>query len=182
MPAALRRLADERRGHAGSSIAERLALQAGPVSLTTSKLYARAVLPPAILACSSSGTPARISERILRDRGRQLAVPIIRAPNHVVGADDVAQANADGVLLEAQDDVAAEEVARERSVERMSASSSAMSRADARFGGLHFANPPYARFGELGDPAAPDPAQCHYVGSCYASRRRRPHCGVQPLR
>ena len=27
----------------------------------TSKLYTRAVLPPAILACSSSGTPARIS-------------------------------------------------------------------------------------------------------------------------
>ena len=44
---------------------------------------------------------------------RRLAVRIIRAqyhvvPNHVVGADGVAQANADGVLLEAQDDVAAE--------------------------------------------------------------------------
>src|SRR5438105_14800197 len=37
-----------------------LCLQAGTVSLATSKLYTRAVLPPAILACSSSGTPARI--------------------------------------------------------------------------------------------------------------------------
>ena len=41
------------------------------------------------------------------------------SPNHVVGADDVAQANADGVLLEAQDDVAAEEVAREYAVPRL---------------------------------------------------------------
>src|SRR5262249_56464808 len=43
---------------------------------------------------------------------RRLAVRIVRAPHHVVDADDVAQANADGVLLEAQDDIAAEEVAR----------------------------------------------------------------------
>src|ERR1700730_18273367 len=43
--------------------------QQGTVSLATSKLYTRAVLPPAILACSSSGTPARISARILRDWG-----------------------------------------------------------------------------------------------------------------
>src|ERR1700731_3802398 len=42
---------------------------AGTVSLDTSKLYTRAVLPPAILACSSSGTPARISARIFRDCG-----------------------------------------------------------------------------------------------------------------
>jgi hypothetical protein len=34
------------------------------------KLYTRAVLPPAILACSSSGTPARISARIFRDCGK----------------------------------------------------------------------------------------------------------------
>ena len=33
--------------------------------------------------------------------------------------DDVAQANADGVLLEAQHDVAAEEVAREYAVPRL---------------------------------------------------------------
>src|SRR6516162_8749466 len=42
---------------------------------------------------------------------RRLAVRIVRAPHHVVDADDVAQANTDGVLLEAQDDIAAEEVA-----------------------------------------------------------------------
>ena len=41
---------------------------------------------------------------------------IVRAPHHVVDADDVAQANADGVLLEAQDDIAAEEVARKIAV------------------------------------------------------------------
>lgn len=35
----------------------------------TSKLYTRAVLPPAILACSSAGTPARISARIFCDWG-----------------------------------------------------------------------------------------------------------------
>ena len=49
--------------------AESLALQARTVNLATSKLYTRAVLPPAILACSSSGTPSRISARILRDWG-----------------------------------------------------------------------------------------------------------------
>ena len=60
-----------------SRFAERLALQPGAVSLASSKLYTRAVLPLAIpgswsgagLACSSSGTPARISARILRDWG-----------------------------------------------------------------------------------------------------------------
>ena len=42
---------------------ERLAPQAGTVSLATSKRCTRAVLPPAIpgLACSPSGTPSRIS-------------------------------------------------------------------------------------------------------------------------
>jgi hypothetical protein len=45
-------------------------------------------------------------------------------------------------------DVAAEKVARHRSVGRMSAASSAICRTDARFGGLRFANPPYACFGE----------------------------------
>ena len=43
---------------------------------------------------------------------RRLAVRIVRAPHHVVDTDGVSQANADGVLLEAQHDVAAEEVAR----------------------------------------------------------------------
>ncbi len=38
-------------------------------SRATSKRYTRAVLPPTILACSSAGTPARISARIFRDRG-----------------------------------------------------------------------------------------------------------------
>jgi hypothetical protein len=33
---------------------------------------------------------------------RRLAVRIVRAPHQVVDADDVAHANADGVLLEAQ--------------------------------------------------------------------------------
>src|SRR5262245_52663720 len=42
---------------------------------------------------------------------RRLAVRIVRAPHHVVDADHVAQADADRVLLEAQDDIAMEEVA-----------------------------------------------------------------------
>ena len=38
-------------------------------------------------------------------------------------------------------------------------------------------------FGEtLGDPATPDPAQCHHVGPCHASRRPQPHRRVQPVR
>src|SRR5262249_1983987 len=41
----------------------------GEARRATSKRYTRAVLPPAILACSSSGTPARISARIFRDCG-----------------------------------------------------------------------------------------------------------------
>src|SRR3954463_3031899 len=45
-------------------------VQAKTISPATSKLYTRAVLPPAILACSSSGTPARISARIFRDWGK----------------------------------------------------------------------------------------------------------------
>ena len=56
-------------GHRGSALmlvykenARFLCLQAGTVSLATSKRYTRAVLPPAGLACSSSGTPARISQ------------------------------------------------------------------------------------------------------------------------
>ena len=52
-----------------SRFAERLALQPGAVSLASSKLYTRAVLPPTILACSWSGTPARISVRIFLDWG-----------------------------------------------------------------------------------------------------------------
>jgi hypothetical protein len=42
-----------------------------------------------------------------------------RAPHHVIDPEDVAQANANGVLLEAQDDVAVEEVAREYAVPRL---------------------------------------------------------------
>ena len=36
--------------------------------------------------------------------------------------------------------------------------------------------------GDLGGPAPPHPAQCHRLGSCHASRRRRPHRRVQPVR
>jgi hypothetical protein len=79
-------------------------------SFATSKRYTRAVLPPAILACSSAGTPARKFARILRDWGkRRFAVRIVGAPHHVVDADDVSQANADGILLKAQHEVAVEE-------------------------------------------------------------------------
>ena len=48
------------------------------------------------LACSSSGTPARIfaiGETLTR-------CAIVRAPHLVVDTDDVSQANADGLLLE----------------------------------------------------------------------------------
>ena len=48
-------------------------LQSGTVSLATSKLYTRAVLPAAILTCSSSGTPARI----FRDWGNVDSVQLI---------------------------------------------------------------------------------------------------------
>jgi hypothetical protein len=47
-----------------------VARQAVTVNRAMSKLYTRPVLPPAILACSSSDTPARISARILRDWGK----------------------------------------------------------------------------------------------------------------
>ena len=47
---------------------------------------------------------------------RRLAVGIVGAPHHVVHADHVPQANADGVLLEAEHDVLAEEVARAEAV------------------------------------------------------------------
>jgi aryl-alcohol dehydrogenase-like predicted oxidoreductase len=53
---------------AGEDTADRLFNQVRS-ALATSKRYTRAVLPPAILACSSSGTPARISARIFRDWG-----------------------------------------------------------------------------------------------------------------
>jgi len=74
------------------------------VSGATSKLYKRAVLPPAIpgswsgagLACSSSGSPARIFA--IGETSTRCA--IVRAPHHVVDTDDVSQANADGLLLE----------------------------------------------------------------------------------
>jgi hypothetical protein len=46
----------------------------------------------------------------------RLAVRIVRAPHHIVDADDVAQANADGVLLETQHDFAVEEVSWEHAV------------------------------------------------------------------
>src|SRR5208282_6429257 len=57
------------RSDIAASIRGGVGAQAGTVSLARSKLYTRAVLPPAILACSSSGTPARISARIFRDWG-----------------------------------------------------------------------------------------------------------------
>ena len=73
----MRRSADSQRWHAEFVDPQRLGQQAGADSLAMSKAYTRAVLPPAIpgsrsgagLACSSSGTPARISARILRDWG-----------------------------------------------------------------------------------------------------------------
>ena len=49
-------------------------------------------------------------------RKRQLAVWIVRAPHHVVHADDVSQTNTDGILLEAQYDVAVEKIVREHRV------------------------------------------------------------------
>jgi hypothetical protein len=60
----------EPRGHAKLVDPHRLTLQAGAVSFATSKWYTRAVLPAAILACSSSGTPSRMFARILRDWGK----------------------------------------------------------------------------------------------------------------
>src|ERR1700719_3215262 len=111
--------------------AKSLARQAGAVSLATSKSYTRAVLPPAIPGSGpgqawSVRRPAPrpdLRQDLPRLGKRRLAVRIVRAPHHVVphhvvGADDVAQANAGGVLLEAQDDVAAEEVAREHALPR----------------------------------------------------------------
>jgi hypothetical protein len=47
-----------------------LCLQAGAVSIATSKLYTRAVLPAAILACSSSGT-----RHDLGNRGNTILLP-----------------------------------------------------------------------------------------------------------
>jgi hypothetical protein len=93
----------EQRAHAEARrLAERLAFQAGTGSLATSKLYTRAVLPPAIpgswsgagLACSSSGTPSRdLRQDFPRLGKRRLAVWVVRTPHHVVphhgvGADD----------------------------------------------------------------------------------------------
>jgi hypothetical protein len=64
-------------------------------SAATRQLYTRAVLPPAILACSSSGTPAKISERIFRDWGKVDSLcGLVRTPHYVVDANDVAQAYA----------------------------------------------------------------------------------------
>src|SRR5438067_4898492 len=57
-----------------------------------------------------------LRQDLLRLRKGRLAVRIVRAPHHVVDADDVAQAHADRVLLKAQHDVAAEEVARQHPV------------------------------------------------------------------
>src|ERR1700680_2175141 len=52
-----------------------VALQAGTVSLAVSKLYTRAVLPPAILACSSSGQNLR--QDLARLGKRRLAVRVV---------------------------------------------------------------------------------------------------------
>src|SRR5262245_4114897 len=57
-----------------------------------------------------------LAQDLARLREGGLAVGIVRAPHHVVHADLVAQADADAVLLEAQDDVAVEEVARPHTV------------------------------------------------------------------
>ena len=56
-------------------------LQAEAVSRAASKLYTRAVLPAAILDCSSSGTPAGISARIC---ARQNDLDRLRRIFHVI--------------------------------------------------------------------------------------------------
>src|SRR5690349_5218151 len=53
-----------------------------------------------------------LGEDLARLRERGFAVRVVGAPHHVVDPDHVAQADADRVLLEAQHDVPAEEVAR----------------------------------------------------------------------
>ena len=87
--------------------AERLAFQAGTASLATSKLYMRAVLAPTIWpvrrAARPPGSPpgsAAIEER--STRCADSPSPTSCCPQSCFGADDVAQANTDGVLLEAQ--------------------------------------------------------------------------------
>src|SRR5262249_21423869 len=56
-----------------------------------------------LLGLGHAGEDLRDDLPRLRERG--LAVGVVGAPHHVVHADDVAQADADRVLLEAQDDV-----------------------------------------------------------------------------
>src|SRR5262249_4519344 len=75
----------------------------------TSKLETRAPVisgsgSGAGLAYSSSGTASRIFRQDLLRLGKgRLTVRIVRAPHHVVDADDVAQADADDVLRDAWD-------------------------------------------------------------------------------
>ena len=99
-----------------SLIRREVALQAGTLSLATSKLYTRAVLPPATWPAHRPAPRPGSQPGSCAIGEMSTAVRIVRAPHHAVDADDVAQANADGVLLEAQDDVAVEEVAREHAV------------------------------------------------------------------
>ena len=86
-----------------------MALHAGTVSLATSKLYTRGVAAddPRIVVRGRLGlfvvrhALQDLRQDLARLGKRRLAVGIVRAPHHVVDADDVAQADADGVLLEA---------------------------------------------------------------------------------
>src|SRR6185436_7071348 len=57
-----------------------------------------------------------LRQDLARLRKRRFAVRVVRPPHHVVDADDVAQPNPDGILLKAEHDVAAEEVARQHAV------------------------------------------------------------------
>src|SRR5438093_1270465 len=69
---------------------------------------------PGLLVVRHAGQDLRQDLPRLGKRG--FAVRIVRAPHHVVHADRVAQSDTDGVLLEAQHDVAAKEVARTHAV------------------------------------------------------------------
>src|SRR5262249_8819734 len=55
-----------------------------------------------------------LRQDLARSGKRRLALRVVGAPHHILDADDVAQPNADRVLLKAQHDVAAEKVARQQ--------------------------------------------------------------------
>src|ERR1700737_5247582 len=65
----------------------------GTVSLATSKLYTRAVLPPAILACSSSGTPARTSRAAAGLDEFALCLSLLPQPDQQPGSTPVPEAS-----------------------------------------------------------------------------------------